>query len=246
MKERLYTMELTDAVRAGDECMFCWLNRKLEQENLEFVLGSSYMESDIREKTSEKGFCRHHVKLMYDYGNSLGNAWIMKSWLEQKNRELKAQSAQNSAEKKSAGKPGWFSKLRNGSSGAGNGFGGNGIQESCYICERMQTVSDRMLDTFVHMLRTDAAFEEQLMQTKGFCFPHYQAILAVCESKLKPEEQSRWIPRLNTLMQENLDRVQADINWLIEKYDYRNQDADWRQSKDALPRTMQKLTGRMV
>ena len=56
MKEKLYTMELTDAVKAGDECLFCWLERKLEQENLEFVLGSSYMEGDIREETSIKGF----------------------------------------------------------------------------------------------------------------------------------------------------------------------------------------------
>ena len=38
MKEKLYTIELTDAVKSGDECLFCWLERKLEQENLEFVL----------------------------------------------------------------------------------------------------------------------------------------------------------------------------------------------------------------
>ena len=82
MKEKLYTIELTDGVKSGDECMFCWLERKLEQENLEFVLGSSYMEGDIREETSKSGFCRHHTKMMYDCGNSLGNAWIFKSRLE--------------------------------------------------------------------------------------------------------------------------------------------------------------------
>ena len=48
MKEKLYTIELHDALTSGDECPFCWLERKLEQEALEFVLGSSYMESDTR------------------------------------------------------------------------------------------------------------------------------------------------------------------------------------------------------
>ena len=46
MKENLYTIELHDALQAGDECPFCWLERKLEQSAIEFVLGSSYMESD--------------------------------------------------------------------------------------------------------------------------------------------------------------------------------------------------------
>ena len=42
---------------------------------------------------------------------------------------------------------------------------------------------------------------------------------------------------------QNLDRVQEDIDWLIEKYDYRNKDADWRQSRDAVQRVMQKMAG---
>lgn len=102
MKEKLYTIELTDAVKAGDECLFCWLERKLEQENLEFVLGSSYMESDIRDNTSERGFCRPHTKMMFDIGNSLGNAWILKSAMEKVNRDFKKQMGQAGAVKKAA------------------------------------------------------------------------------------------------------------------------------------------------
>ena len=41
----------------------------------------------------------------------------------------------------------------------------------------------------------------------------------------------------------NLDRLQEDVNWLIEKFDYRNADADWKESKDAVQRGMQKLKG---
>ncbi len=48
---------------------------------MDFVLGnaSSYMESDVRDKTDKAGFCRMHFKKMYDYGNTLGNAWILKT-----------------------------------------------------------------------------------------------------------------------------------------------------------------------
>ena len=33
------------------------------------------------------------------------------------------------------------------------------------------------------------------------------------------------------------------VNWMIEKFDYRNKDADWKNSKDAIQRGMQKLKG---
>ena len=250
MKEKLYTIELTDAVSAGDECMFCWLERKLEQENLEFVLGSSYMESDIREKTSKQGFCRRHTKMMYDYGNTLGNAWILKSRMEHMNREFKEQMkqyGQDGGGKKTAGKPSLLAavtgagKARTGKAGAARWL--ESEEGHCYICGRMQEIYGRMLDTFALMLREDAGFGQCLMQSPGFCLHHFADVLETCEKNLSPRELKDWIPKLGELMGQNLDRIQGDINWLIEKYDYRNKDADWKQSKDAVQRTMQKLTG---
>ena len=44
-------------------------------------------------------------------------------------------------------------------------------------------------------------------------------------------------------MNRELERIQEDIDWLIEKYDYRNGDKDWKNSKDAVQRTMQKIVG---
>ena len=82
MKEKLYTIPLNDAVNAGDECPFCYIERNVEQDLMDFVLGScaSYMESDVREDTDREGFCRTHMKKMFDYGNTLGNGWILKTY----------------------------------------------------------------------------------------------------------------------------------------------------------------------
>ena len=40
MKEKLYTIPLNDAVNASDECPFCFIERELEQNSLDFVLGN--------------------------------------------------------------------------------------------------------------------------------------------------------------------------------------------------------------
>ena len=93
MKETLYTIPLNDAVNADDECPFCYIEREVEQDLLDFVLGSgsSYMESDVREATDKAGFCRAHFKKMFDYGNTLGNGWILKTHYARVNREMKEQ-----------------------------------------------------------------------------------------------------------------------------------------------------------
>ena len=44
-------------------------------------------------------------------------------------------------------------------------------------------------------------------------------------------------------MEENMNRIAEDVAWLIERFDYRNKDADWKNSKDAIQRGIQKLKG---
>lgn len=93
MKEKLYTIPLNDAMNAEDECPFCFIERNVEQDIMDYVLGScaSYMESDTREATDKAGFCRMHYKKMFDYGNTLGNGWILKTHYKKLIAEMKDQ-----------------------------------------------------------------------------------------------------------------------------------------------------------
>ena len=67
MKEKLYTIPLNDAVNANDECPFCFIERNVEQDLLDYCIGSgsSYMEKDMRAITDEKGFCKDHFNKMF-------------------------------------------------------------------------------------------------------------------------------------------------------------------------------------
>ena len=75
------------------------------------------------------------------------------------------------------------------------------------------------------------------------CFRHLEGLLENAAEYL-PGNQHQWfytvIPRL---FRENLARVQEDLDWFIAKYDYRNASADWKNSRDAVSRSMQKLQG---
>ncbi|MDR2547012.1 MAG: DUF6062 family protein [Lachnospiraceae bacterium] len=238
MKEKLYTIPLNDAVDAGSECPFCHIEREVEQGLLDFVLGagSSYMESDVRDLTDRHGFCRRHFKQMYDYGNTLGNAWILKTHYMRLSDEMEKEF-----HKYMPGKKGKAAKV----DGRINPLGlwAKKKEKSCYICKSFTETYERYLDTFFIMYKNDPAFQKKIAASKGFCLAHFGDLCEAAETKMSEKEKREFFPLLLGLMSSNFSRLADDIAWLVDKFDYRNHDADWKNSRDALQRGMQKLKG---
>lgn len=241
MKEQLYTIPLNDAVNADDECPFCYIERQIEQDLLDFVLGSgsSYMESDIREQTDKAGFCRTHFKKMFDYGNTLGNGWILKTHYKKMIGELQQQIRSYSP-----GKISLKDKFKKTSESTNPiGVWTTEKKQSCYICNYFENHYERYLDTFFMMYKTDEQFRNKILNGKGFCVPHFGDLCTASDTKLNDSDRREFYDKVSKLMLQNMDRLYEDVAWLIEKFDYRNKDADWKTSKDAVQRGMQKLKG---
>ncbi|MBO5293427.1 MAG: hypothetical protein J6B10_09645 [Lachnospiraceae bacterium] len=244
MKEKLYTIPLNDAVNADLECPFCFIERNVEQDLLDFVLGSgsSYMESDVREITDREGFCRTHFKKMFDYGNTLGNAWILKTHYQKMNTQMKEQFAHFKPQKSSLmgklKKPGTGSPRKN-----AIGIWTKEQENSCYICKRFADTYARYLDTFFYLYEKDEAFRDKIRNSKGFCLSHFGDLCEAAEDALSDKQKADFYPEMFRLMEKNMERMAGDVSWLIEKFDYRNKDADWKNSRDAVQRGMQKLKG---
>lgn len=243
MKEKLYTIPLNDAVNENDECPFCFIERKLEHDALDFVLGSSssYMESDIRAQTDAAGFCREHTKKMFDYGNTLGNSLILKTHYQKLHKEMKEQFG-----KFTPGKSSFLNKFRKSSGDTEQNSIYAWTQSkdcSCYICSTVDQTFDRYIETFFYLYRNDPAFREKILHGKGFCLHHFGILCGKADQYLNDKEKAGFYPAMFELMDQNFSRMEEDITWLIDKFDYRNKDADWKNSKDALQRGMQKLRG---
>lgn len=239
MREQIHTVPINDGFLSGEECPFCYLERQALKSTLRFVAGpsASYMEPGIRAITDEMGFCPTHIKALYDYGNTLGSALIMQTYyaglIEDFRREAEAFQV--------PGRKPLFGK-RKLSAGERYWQRIEGKVNSCYVCDRLEESRQRYYLTFFHMLK-DEEFRARVEGCKGFCMPHFARLLKMAETEL-PDAHKEWFYRtVFSLMEENLVRVKEDLDWLIAKYDYRNAGADWRNSKDALQRTMQKLEG---
>lgn len=241
MKEKLYTIPLNDAIAAEDECPFCYIERDLERNLMDFVLGSgsSYMEADVRDLTDRAGFCREHSRKMFEYGNTLGNAWILKTRLMRLNKEFTKEIHHFSADKVSGGlfKP----KNAEGTNSMSRWI--HEVQSTCYICDQFKEMYSRAMDTFLEMYSRDEEFRSKIKNSKGFCLTHFEDLCDAANVKLSAKDQKDFYPEMFDLMEKNMNRIFEDVAWMVEKFDYRNKDADWKNSKDAIQRAMQKLNG---
>ncbi len=240
MAEMLYQIPLNDAFRSGDECPFCYVERDVEQNLIDYVLGScaSYMERDMRDITDHKGFCRAHFKKMNDFGNTLGNAWILKTHYMRINSEL-----EEVIKKQRHVKITLKDRLKGGGRKTPIGVWAADKEKSCYICEEFEKTFDRYVDTFFHMYKNDPKFPEMVAACKGFCIPHFGRIMEEAEFTLSQKEMNDFYPMITRIMLENMQRLQEDVSWLVNKFDYTYANADWKNSRDANPRAMQKLKG---
>ena len=247
MKEQLHTIPINDAMANAGECPFCYIERKTEEHALNYVLGhgASYMEADIRDMTDKEGFCRAHFKKMYDYGNSLGNAWILKTLtlrhVEEMQKEFKNFKPESIGKK--GGLFGKNSKDSEGSSSNSIVDWINRRESSCFVCTMVENTFNAYMKTFFQMYKKDADFRRQVSETKGFCLSHFKVLLLGADEALNDKERKEFYDTMLPLMEENMQRIHEDVAWFIEKYDYKNKDADWKNSKDAIQRSMQKLRG---
>ncbi|MBQ8039177.1 MAG: hypothetical protein IJ274_04805 [Lachnospiraceae bacterium] len=246
MKEELYTIPLMDAFRAEDECPFCYIERDVEQNALDFVLGrdASYMQDHVRAETDRIGFCRKHYEKMFNYSETLANALILETRIKYLMKEMKSEMKKCSV----SGKISFKEKmLKDPSSVRDNNNVSRWVhekEESCYICDHIKRNYDRYVATFFYLYKKkESEFIDLVKNGKGMCLHHLADILVAAPLYLnkKEEEELRNILFPQTIS--NMERVLEDVEWLQKKFDYRYKDAEWKNSRDAVQRAMQKITG---
>lgn len=245
MKEKIYTIPINDAFKQDDECPFCVLERDAQQHAVNFILGSqsAYMEDDIRAETDKLGFCRHHYKMMYDYGNRLGSALMLSTHLNRLNQELTRELKHFSPQK-----TGFMDRMKKDSIDTENPKTSIGQwiqkeQKSCYVCEHFRMNYMNYLETFFYMMKKNPEFLETVRKSKGFCLVHFKDLLEMAEQRMNEKQKDEFYPVLFTLMEDNMKRIQEEVELFCDKMDYKAKDLDWGNSRDSLQRAMQKLAG---
>lgn len=235
MKEQIYTIPVIDGFKAESECAFCTMYNKLEAETVDYMLGPSYMEDDIRMETDKIGFCPKHSHQMYQKQNRLGVALMLHTHLKKINSDISSFRPENS-------KKGflWQSKAEKAGKTKMTAYIDN-ITNSCYICNRIDTTFERYIDTFFYMWKKKPEIKELFQNSGGLCIHHFSMLLSNAE-RLDMTDYTKFCSMAFDIEKKALKELEEDVEWFINKFDYKYADMPWKNSKDALVRALFKLS----
>lgn len=230
MNEQLYTIPVNDAFDQDCECPVCSMYQVLENNAIDFVMGPSYMEDDVRMETDKIGFCSNHIKLMYKNQNRLGLALMLKTHMDRTIKDLTPLM-----DKKPGASSGLFKK-KSAESPIVDYI--HDLTYSCYVCRKINGMFSLHIASLLYLYKTEEEFREKFKNSKGFCSKHYGLLYSEGQKYFSGENQNRFLTDLNHVYLENLKRVRDDLEWFTDKFDYRYANEPWKNSKDALPRTI--------
>lgn len=227
MLERIYTIPVNEAFEAGENevcCPFCRLYKKLQNDEIEIILGASMMEPDIRKKTNEQGFCGRHYKMMLTRKNRLSFALILESHLDEIASDMK-------------GGLGGFMKAK-GSKVTGRI---DELEQNCYVCGRIEFNFSKMIETAVLLYEQDPDFRKKLKYQKLFCLPHFKRFVEVGRNRLGKKQFPDFYDDVFEVMNTYFTELREDVSWFCKKFDYRYENEPWGNSKDAIERAIKFL-----
>ena len=222
--EQIYTIPVNEAFEASRDnpacgCPLCAIHRKLEENELDLILGASMMEPDIRIKTNEQGFCRLHYDLMFVRKNRLGMALTLESHLKELQEDIKDGGL--------FGTPGSKPVKRIAE-----------LEQSCYVCKRIQYHFEHMAECVVYLWDADEDFAPKLRAQPYFCIPHYKKLLEYGQKRLNKKKLSQFSTEVGKVVNDYMTTLTDDVSWFCKKFDYRYDAEPWYNSKDAVERAI--------
>lgn len=233
MKEKIYTIPVNDAFDADYECPICYMKKVLEEDAINYVLGPSYMEDDVRTATNELGFCSYHIEELSTRKNTLGLALMLHTHMIKSTKDMKKLVPSNNSGlfKKKADPSALIEYIKK-------------LQHSCYVCDKVNITLDRYMDTILMLWDKEETFREKFKNCKGFCTNHFGVLYEASTKKFSGKKYDLFIEELSNVYFENIQRVSDDLDWFIKKFEYQNQNESWKSSRDAVPRTIIKMNGK--
>lgn len=231
MKEKLYTIPINDAFHEDCECPLCAMYNQLEEDALRITM-AGYMVDDQRMESNKTGFCEKHIKMLLTRQDKLGVALMLNTHME-----TVIQNLEN--HKPELVKKSLFGKVKD----SGNPITdyANTVSNSCFVCNKIQDIFQQYLKTICYLYKKESSFRNTIVSSKGFCTKHYGMLYQTGIEQLSGKVQENFLNDITTVYMENMKRVKEDLDWFIQKYDYRFKDEPWKNSKDAVERSLVKL-----
>ena len=229
MRESILTIPVNEVFEPKEGCPICRMRDTVEEHICEYIMGAAMMEPDVRMETNELGFCLTHFEMLMQQNNRLSLGLMLNSYLEN--------ARKNIFEKKSL----FFTKSAKQRKSAE-------IEETCFVCSKVQWGIDHMLETVFTMYLKEPKFRNLFKAQEYICVPHYNMLSVKASEKLQKGDLASFNADLDKLLEDYIKQLNSDVNDFCNSFDYRNagklHTPEMEHVRSSVERSVSFLTGR--
>ncbi len=226
MRQDICTIPISEVFEKNDGCPICRMREIVEKRIVDYVMGAAMMEPDIRIETNRLGFCERHFDQMLAARGRLQLALILESHINEVNQKIFEKKLFNPNAKKV--------------------YTAKKLNESCYVCDKIEWGFERMIETVFRSYETDKEFRAMFNGQPMFCLKHYEMLMNSPNRKMLKKYSSEFENNLTRITADYTKALHSDVQKFCSMYDYRanTENKEWGTSRDSVERTIAFLVGR--
>jgi len=229
MKERIYSIPLSEALEQNCDCVLCSLEERLEEQAVEYFLGPSMMEPDAREITNEKGFCRRHLSMLFEKKNRLSLALTLETHIKELSEKLTVSKKSGMFSKESPAK-----------------LTSDGIYNtvcSCALCDKLSSQMNDAAGNLAYLWDKEEDFRKMFESSNGLCLEHSALVTKVCDGEISGKKKEEFLSLIIKMQKEKLASLYGNLHSFILSFDYRNANKELSEDeKESVKNAVKHLT----
>ena len=192
MRDDICTIPVSEVFEESDGCPICRMYKTVEDRIITYILGDAMMEPDVRIETNRLGFCEKHLDKMMGYRGRLQLSLMLETHLKSVKEDIFDKKLFNPAAKKAE-------KAKK-------------IEESCFICSKIEWGISRMIETIYRLYESESDFRKLFDSQPQFCLKHYERLISGANKSKMPHFLSEFTGNLTRITGDYAKSLCEDIS----------------------------------
>ena len=222
-------LRIKRVIGSDEECFLCALEDEIERRYVDTYLSELVMDASSRQRIIEnRGFCNNHFYKMLIAASKPGSsdghgiALVNESIVDKLIQDLHKQKSHHIND---------LYKLL-------------GTENKCPACIHLSEFARTYAEKIIELLSSgNEEFLKLLNESKGFCIPHFAALVHVAEEGM-PAQSQKIIKTLMEVEEKNLHRINSELAEYIKRQSYEFSEKEREVVADIVMRSVEKIAGR--
>lgn len=215
-------IRIYESFEKKEKCALCSCIENFEMQVLNAISTDLVMDLEFFPKFGiEYTFCDYHMSKMESMRDKLGMAIMLKKLVTLEIRRMESGEVNSKATK-------LFMKKSN--------------EKKCFICEKVNIKALKNdIEITLDLWKNIELFRENFREQQCFCFKHNKLLTNAAKEKFNKKDFEIFKEEITNVQMKYCKELESDLEWFINKFDYRYVNEPWYNAKDSIYRAREIL-----